>query len=266
MADHRVVGMPKDVMCVHVVDSKLRLMRKSRLSSLEYCIKMAKGVGVDDAGRDTLLAVGLPNKTLDEPVAERSAGWKLRPGLAVSLREHADLVLLEVPTYLLDVRSVEWLETTPSPSRTPPSRSSATGPSSSARSARAWAYVDKMLEYAAGDCSALAAAKGRTREQIDSMLSGSCSFDTMKADVDGEEGGDGAAKAAPPVAGPPKLSFPIPGSVEGVKSSSRAVLEAKNLSFLFSGDKDYLIGDRSLKLSLGSRVAICVRNGCGKST
>ena len=54
--------------------------------------------------------------------------------------------------------------------------------------------------------------------------------------------------------------------MEGVKASSRAVLEATNLSFLFSSDEDYLIRDCSLKLCLGSRVAVCGRNGCGKST
>mmetsp|Transcript_15388 Transcript_15388/g.40842 ORF Transcript_15388/g.40842 Transcript_15388/m.40842 type:complete len:329 (+) Transcript_15388:1-987(+) len=55
--------------------------------------------------------------------------------------------------------------------------------------------------------------------------------------------------------------------MEGVKSGSKSVLEAKNLSFRFGGeDKDYLIQDGNLKLSLNSRVAICGRNGCGKST
>jgi len=72
------------------------------------------------------------------------------------------------------------------------------------------------------------------------------------------------------VSGPPKLSFPIPGSMEGVKSGSRAVLEAKNVSFRFAAAdggaaKEYLLRDCNLNLSLNSRVAICGRNGCGKS-
>merc|ERR1712048_1315819 len=85
-----------------------------------------------------------------------------------------------------------------------------------------------------------------------------------------DEEGDGAAEFAPkvsaPVAGPPKLSFPIPGAMEGVKSGSRSVLEVKNVSFRFSKDKDYLLNNVNGKLSLSSRVAICGRNGCGKST
>merc|ERR1719287_220355 len=95
------------------------------------------------------------------------------------------------------------------------------------------------------------------------MLSGNLSFDTKKKGDDEEEDDSGVP---PPVAGPPKLSFPIPGSMEGVKSGSRAVLEAKNLAFRWGEGKEYLIKDANLKLSLGSRVAICGRNGCGKST
>merc|ERR1719310_2209163 len=54
--------------------------------------------------------------------------------------------------------------------------------------------------------------------------------------------------------------------MEGVKSSSKAVLETKNLFFRYSADKDYLVKDANVKLNLNSRVAICGRNGCGKST
>merc|ERR1719359_132630 len=54
--------------------------------------------------------------------------------------------------------------------------------------------------------------------------------------------------------------------MEGVKSGSKSVLECKNLWFQYGKDKDYLIREASVKLSLSSRVAICGRNGCGKST
>jgi elongation factor 3 len=40
----------------------------------------------------------------------------------------------------------------------------------------------------------------------------------------------------------------------------------KNVNFRYGKDKDYLIKNVSGKLSLSSRVAICGRNGCGKST
>jgi len=129
------------------------------------------------------------------------------------------------------------------------------------------AYVDKKLEYTEGNFDAFAAAKGMTKDQLDAMLSGNLSFDTKVEGEEDEEGDEAAKKAfAAPVAGPPKLTFPIPGTVEGVKTGSKSVLEMKNASFRFSKDKDYFLKDISAKLSLGSRVAICGRNGCGKST
>lgn len=126
------------------------------------------------------------------------------------------------------------------------------------------ASEDKKLEYTEGDFTAFAAARGLTKEQIDAMLSGNLSFDTKTKDD--EEEGEGGAPKVEVVTGPPKLSFPIPGSCEGVKSGSKAVLESKKLSFRYGEDKEYLVHDVALKLSLNARVAICGRNGCGKST
>jgi len=263
IADHRIVGMPKDLKCVHVDDSKLGLMSKSCLSSLEYCIKMAKDIGVETTGREMLLEVGFKESMLNEPAADLSTGWRMRLTLAVAMLKHADLVLLDEPTNHLDEESVEWL----GDYVTSISNSSVMVISHEPKFLNKictdiMAYVDKKLEYTSGDFTAFAAKKGLTKDQIDAMLSGNLSFDTKTGEEEGEEG----PKAATPVAGPPKLSFPIPGSMEGVKSGSRAVLEAKNLSFRFSSDKDYLLKDCNVKLSLNSRVAICGRNGCGKST
>merc|ERR1719253_2285580 len=51
IANHRIVGMPKDLKCVHVDDSKLGEMSKSCLSALEYVIKMAKDMNIKNASR-----------------------------------------------------------------------------------------------------------------------------------------------------------------------------------------------------------------------
>lgn len=265
IANHRIIGMPADLKCVHVDDSKLGLMSKSCLTSLEYVIKMAKDIGVHDAGRETLVSVGFPEKMMNDPVSELSTGWRMRLTLAVSMLKHADLVLLDEPTNHLDEQSVAWLgEYILTIEKSSVMIISHEPKFLNKTCTDIIAYVDRKLEYTAGGFDAFAAKKGLTKEQIDAMLSGNLSFDTKKAD-DEEGDGDGAA-APPPVTGPPKLSFPIPGAMEGVKSGSRAVLEAKNLSFRYTKDKDYLIKNSNLKLSLNSRVAICGRNGCGKST
>jgi len=204
---------------------------------------------------------------LGEPVSELSTGWRMRLTLAVSMLKHADLVLLDEPTNHLDEQSVAWLANYICSI----DQSSVMVISHEPKfldkvCTDIVAYVDKKLEYSEGGFDAFAAKKGLSKEQIDAMLSGNLSFDTAAADEDSDGSGEKVAKVAAPVAGPPKLSFPIPGPMEGVKSGTKAVLEAKHASFRYSRDKDYLVHDTSLKLSLNSRVAICGRNGCGKST
>lgn len=269
IAAHKVVGMPEHLKCVHVDDSKLGEMSKSSLSALEYTMKMAKDIGVTNAGRDTLLGVGFPESGLEQPVAELSTGWRMRLTLAVSMLKHADLVLLDEPTNHLDEESVQWL----SQYILSINESSVMVISHEPKflnkiCTHVIAYVDKKLEYTEGNFDVFAMKKGLTKEQLDKMLSGNLSFDTKTEDEEGEEeGGEAkAAKVAAPIAGPPKLSFPIPGTMEGVKTGSRSVLEMKNVWFRFSKDKDYLLRGCSGKLNLSSRVAICGRNGCGKST
>merc|ERR1719352_1561554 len=109
IANHRIVGMPQHLKCVHVDDSKLGLMTQSCLTALEFAIKMAKDIGAEGAGRDTLLGVGFEEKRLDEPVADLSTGWRMRLTLAVNMLKNADLVLLDEPTNHLDEESVSWL-------------------------------------------------------------------------------------------------------------------------------------------------------------
>ncbi|CAK9104629.1 unnamed protein product [Durusdinium trenchii] len=266
IAAHRIVGMPPDLKCVHVDDSKLGEMSDSYLNALEYCIKMAKDIGVNAAGRETLLKVGFDEAKLNDPVAELSTGWRMRLTLAVSMLKHADLVLLDEPTNHLDEESVQWL----SDYILSITSSSVMVISHEPKflnkiCTHVVAYVDKKLEYTEGNFDIFAQKKGLSKEQIDAMLSGNLSFDTKKEGDEDEDAGD-APKVAAPVAGPPKLTFPIPGSMEGVKTGSKSVLELRHVSFRYSKDKDYLLQDCCGKLSLSSRVAVCGRNGCGKST
>lgn len=208
---------------------------------------------------------------LSEAVSELSTGWRMRLTLAVSMLKHADLVLLDEPTNHLDEESVEWLANY----IVSIDQSSVMVISHEPKfldkvCTDIVAYVDKKLEYSAGGFDAFAAKKGLSKEQIDAMLSGNLSFDTAAVDADSADDSSGPksapTKAPAAVAGPPKLSFPIPGPMEGVKSGTKVVLEAKHASFRYSKGKEYLLNDCNLKLSLNSRVAICGRNGCGKST
>ncbi|CAK0865189.1 unnamed protein product [Prorocentrum cordatum] len=239
IANHRIVGMPQDLKCVHVDDSKLSLMSKSHLTCVEYGIKMAKDIGVHDATKQTLLEVGFPENMHDLPVSELSTGWRMKLTLLVNMLKHADLVLLDEPTNHLDEESVSWLGDYVQSIKNSSVMVISHEPKFLNKVCTdIMAYVDRKLEYTPGDFTAFAAAKGLTKEQIDAMLSGNLSFDTKKKKADGEEGdGEEDAAVTAPVSGPPKLSFPIPGTMEGVKSGSKAVLEAKNLWFQYGKGK-----------------------------
>jgi len=267
----RIEGMPTHVKCVHVDDSKLGEMSKSCLNSLEYVIKKAKEIHVNDAGKETLLQVGFPENMLEVPVAELSTGWRMRLTLAVSMLKCADIVLLDEPTNHLDEQSVEWLgEYILSLTKSSVMVISHEPKFLNKICTDIISYKDKKLVYTEGNFDAFVLAKGIKADDIEALLSGNLCLDTEEA-KEGEEDDDGkevkaAPKVAAPIAGPPKISFPIPGVVEGVKSGSRAVVEIKNISFRYSKDKEYLISKCTGKLTLNSRIAICGKNGCGKST
>jgi ATPase subunit of ABC transporter with duplicated ATPase domains len=273
MVNFRLNGMPSHLKVVHVDDSKLGLMSKSSLNALEYVVAKGQEIGVTDAGAKTLKAVGFPEEMNENPVAELSTGWRMRLTLAVAMLKHADILLLDEPTNHLDEESVDWL----AEYLMNLTKSSVIVISHEPRFLNKvctdiMSYQDKKLVYTEGNFDAFVMSKGIKKEDIEALLSGNLSLDTKTDEEEGsEEGADEGKKekrasVTAPISGPPKISFPIPGSVEGVKSSSRAVLELKNVSFRYGKDKDYLIEDVSGKLCLGSRVAICGRNGCGKST
>jgi elongation factor 3 len=276
MVNFRIVGMPTHLKVVHVDDSKLGLMSKSSLNALEYVIAKALEIGVEDAGRENLKGVGFAENMFETPVAELSTGWRMRLTLAVAMLKHADIVLLDEPTNHLDEESVEWLAHYLQGLK----NSSVIVISHEPKFLNLvctdiMSYKDRKLVYTEGNFEAFIMAQGIKKEDIEALLSGNLCLDTKTeeeegSDENGEEGKEARrSSVAAPVSGPPKISFPIPGTVEGVKSSSRTVVEMKNVSFRYGGKdggKDYLIQNISGKLCLNSRVAICGKNGCGKST
>merc|ERR1712194_435852 len=63
-----------------------------------------------------------------------------------------------------------------------------------------------------------------------------------------------------------KFTFPVPGSMEGVKSRSKVVLRMNNVTFTYPTKDKPTIMDVNLTVSQVSRVAVIGANGAGKST
>lgn len=63
-----------------------------------------------------------------------------------------------------------------------------------------------------------------------------------------------------------RFTFPLPGSMEGVKSRSKTVLKMTNVTFQYPTKDKPTIMDVNLTVSQVSRVAVIGANGAGKST
>merc|ERR1711935_922345 len=60
--------------------------------------------------------------------------------------------------------------------------------------------------------------------------------------------------------------FPIPGSLEGVKSRGRTILKMQNINFKYPSHEKNTVEHISLTVCMASRVAVVGANGAGKST
>ena len=63
-----------------------------------------------------------------------------------------------------------------------------------------------------------------------------------------------------------KFTFPVPGPLEGVKSKTKAIIQAKNINFTYPSATKPTFENVSCQLSQASRVACIGPNGAGKST
>jgi elongation factor 3 len=63
-----------------------------------------------------------------------------------------------------------------------------------------------------------------------------------------------------------KFTFPDPGRLEGVKTSTQKFLEMENVDFRYAGAATETLKNVNLKMSLSSRIVVLGPNGAGKTT
>merc|ERR1712146_741478 len=63
-----------------------------------------------------------------------------------------------------------------------------------------------------------------------------------------------------------KWVFPLPGSLEGVKSRGKTILKMNDVTFKYPTHEKNTVENISLTVCMASRVAVVVANGAGKST
>jgi len=277
----RVAGMPKDIRCVHVSDADLGNMKVLEMTSIAFVERdMPKGTSM--SAEDALVQVGFPRDMQDRPVADLSGGWRMRLLLAAVMLKQADILLLDEPTNHLDVHAIEWLCQYLLSVKTGALMVISHDPHFlNAVCTDIVQYRDKKLVYYKGNFDAFKQANAISDDDAEVLLAGNISADRERAllNADAEPAADDEASKKEedakvvedaivdaPKAAEVKLVFPIPGKLEGIRNNSKPVMECREVFFEYPGGKGLVIKGVTVKLNLGSRVALVGANGAGKST
>ncbi|MBW0475024.1 hypothetical protein O181_014739 [Austropuccinia psidii MF-1] len=170
-------------------------------------------------------------------VQSLSGGWKMRLALARAMLCEADLLLLDEPTNHLDRASIEWLQDYLKAQTTVTiltvSHDSGFLDSICTDIIH---YQNKQLVYYRGNLSKFVEKYPAAK-----------SYYTLSASL-------------------VKFVFPPPGPLMGVRSQTRAILKATNVTFTYPGASKPSLMNASCAVTLSSRVGVVGPNGAGKST
>ena len=194
-------------------------------------------------GRETihqkLLEMEFTEELIEKPICNLSGGWKMKLALARAVLLNADLLLLDEPTNHLDVQKQAWL------------CDFLTGPQCEHVTTLVVSHDSKFLNKVLTDVihyenMRLKRYTGNLDQFVEQCPMAKAYFSIHDTEM--------------------KFTFPVPGPLEGVKSKTKAIIQAKNISFTYPGAKKATLVDVSCQLSQASRVACIGPNGAGKST
>jgi len=188
---------------------------------------------------DKLLEMEFTEELIEKPICNLSGGWKMKLALARAVLLNADLLLLDEPTNHLDVQKQAWL------------CDFLTGPACEHVTTLVVSHDSKFLNKVLTDVihyenMRLKRYTGNLDQFVEQCPMAKAYFSIHDTEM--------------------KFTFPVPGPLEGVKSKTKAIIQAKNISFTYPGAKKATLVDVSCQLSQASRVACIGPNGAGKST
>jgi ATPase subunit of ABC transporter with duplicated ATPase domains len=82
----------------------------NRISEIDELLRAHDGYTLESRAARALVGLGIPERSLREPLRTLSGGYKLRVLLAQVLVSRPDAILLDEPTNHLDILSIRWLE------------------------------------------------------------------------------------------------------------------------------------------------------------
>lgn len=236
----KIEGLDADLCAVYVQSHADDEGDEGEWPVAEWILKRPELVERGNAKKESALAllrgVGFSEELLKAPVVSLSGGWRMKLSLIVAALMDADILLLDEPTNHLDHKSVDWL-----------------------------------TQYLCS-CRACCMIVSHDTGFLDNVCTDIVHYENKK--LVRYRGNLSAFVAKVPAAmsyykleeSSVKFAFPAPGRLDGINTTTKAVLKLDNATFTWPGREAPQLVDVSVKLSLGSRVVVLGANGAGKST
>ena len=164
--------------------------------------------------REKLLEMEFTEELINKPICNLSGGWKMKLALARAVLLNADLLLLDEPTNHLDVQKQQWL------------CDFLTGPQCEHVTTLVVSHDSKFLNKVLSDVihyenMRLKRYTGNLDQFVEQCPMAKAYFSIHDTEM--------------------KFTFPVPGPLEGVKSRTKAILQAKNITFTYPTYRDRVL-------------------------
>lgn len=195
-----------------------------------------RNVADEASALELLQSVGFSDELLGAPVASLSGGWRMKLTLVVAALMDADILLLDEPTNHLDKKSVEWLVAYLTSTR-------ACCMIVSHDTAFLDAVCTDIIHY---EGKKLVRYRGNLSEFVAKVPAAAAYYRLEESST--------------------RYAFPAPGRLEGIATSTKAIVRLDGATFTWPGRDVPTLVDASCKITLGSRICVLGANGAGKST
>merc|ERR1712178_511144 len=177
---------------------------------------------------------------LNNPITTYSGGWKVKMQLVCAQLINADILMIDDPTGHLDVKNIAWVENW-----------LGNFPGSIIATSANTVFLNEMcthiVDFNDRKLRQFKATKGQVLSKyVEAYPEKSAYFELSDKNE--------------------KWVFPVPGTLEGVKSRGRTILKMQDVTFKYPTMEKNTIEDVSLTVCMASRVAVVGANGAGKST
>jgi len=220
-----------------VVDTCNNIYKKSPPITEEQVLAALTTIGFKNKAEGVNLKAAAD---MTNPITTYSGGWKVKMQLACAQLINADILMIDDPTGHLDVKNVAWVK-----------QWLGNFPGSIICTSVNTQFLNEM-------CTHLVDFQERKLRQFKGTK-GSVLAEYVERNPEKSAYFELTNKNETWV-------FPVPGTLEGVKSRGRQILKMSNITFRYPTHEKPTVQDISLSVCMASRVSVVGANGAGKST